>query len=95
MAAYVIANVNVKDPALYEEYRKRVPETVARHGGRFLVRGGAAQTLEGAWTPSRMVVLEFASLEHARRWYDSDDYREPKAMRMKAALSDVLLVEGV
>ena len=94
MAAYVIANVNVKDPALFEQYRKQVPDTLARHGGRYLVRGGQHQTLEGSWTPARLVVLEFPSLEQARRWYDSEDYREPKALRMKCALTDVVLVEG-
>ena len=94
MAAYVIANVDVKNPALFEQYRKQVPDTIARHGGRYLVRGGQHQTLEGAWTPSRLVVLEFPTVEQARRWYDSEDYREPKALRMKCALTDVVLVEG-
>ena len=94
MAAYVIANVDVKDAALFEQYRKQVPDTIARHGGRYLVRGGPHQTLEGGWTPARLVVLEFPSLEQARQWYDSEDYREPKALRMKCALTDVVLVEG-
>lgn len=94
MAAYVIANVNVKDAALFEEYRKRVPETIAQHGGKYLVRGGKHEKVEGSWTPSRLVVLEFPSLEQARRWYDSEAYREPKALRMKCALSDVVIVEG-
>jgi uncharacterized protein (DUF1330 family) len=95
MAAYVIANVDVQDPALFEEYRRQVPETLAKHGGRYLVRGGQHQTLEGGWTPSRVVLLEFPSLEQARRWYESEDYRGPKALRMKCALTDVVLVEGV
>lgn len=95
MAAYVIANVTVQDATVFEEYRKRVPETVARHGGRFLVRGGTHETLEGGWNPSRLVVLEFPSMEQARRWYDSEDYREPRALRMKSALTDAVLVEGV
>jgi uncharacterized protein (DUF1330 family) len=94
MAAYVIANVNVKDPTLFEQYRKQVPDTIARHGGRYLVRGGQHQTLEGGWTPTRLVVLEFPTVEQARRWYDSEEYREPKALRMKCALTDVVLVEG-
>jgi uncharacterized protein (DUF1330 family) len=94
MAAYVIANIDVQDAALFEEYRKQVPATIARHGGKYLVRGGKHQALEGAWRPSRLVVLEFPSLEQARRWYDSEDYREPRALRMRCALSDVVLVEG-
>jgi uncharacterized protein (DUF1330 family) len=95
MPAYVIANVDVKDPAAFEEYRKRVPETIARYGGRYLVRGGACETLEGGWTPARLVVLEFPSVDAARRWYDSAEYREPKALRMKSALTDVVIVPGV
>jgi uncharacterized protein (DUF1330 family) len=59
------------------------------------VRAGAHETLEGGWRPARLVVLEFPSLEQARRWYDSEDYREPKALRMKSALTDAVLVEGV
>ena len=94
MAGYVIANVDVKDAALFEQYRKQVPETIARYGGKYLVRGGAHRTLEGGWSPSRLVVLEFPSVEQARRWYDSEEYREPKALRMKCALTDVVLVEG-
>ena len=94
MAAYVIANVDIKDAALFEQYRKQVPDTLTRHGGRYLVRGGLHETLEGTWTPSRLVVLEFPTLEQARRWYDSEEYREPKALRMKSALTDVVLVQG-
>jgi uncharacterized protein (DUF1330 family) len=94
MAAYVIANVDIKDAALFEQYRKQVPDTLARHGGRYLVRGGPHETLEGTWTPSRLVVLEFPTLEQARRWYASEEYREPKALRMKSALTDVVLVQG-
>ena len=94
MAAYLIVDVEVRDPALYEEYRKRVPETVARYGGRFLVRGGAFETLEGSWQPTRLVILEFPSMEQARRWYASEEYREPKAIRLKASSANLVLVEG-
>ena len=94
MPAYIIANVSVKDPATFEEYRKRVPATIAKHGGRYIVRGGKTERLEGEWMPSRLVVLEFPSLDQARRWYDSEDYRGPKALRMTCAMTDLLLVEG-
>ena len=94
MAGYVIANVDVKDTALFEQYRKQVPDTIARYGGKYLVRGGAHLAVEGRWTPSRLVVLEFPSVEQARRWYESEEYREPKALRMKCALTDVVFVEG-
>jgi len=95
MPAYVIANVSVHDAAAFEEYRRQVPATIAKHGGRYLVRGGRVDRLEGTWNPARLVVLEFPSMEQARRWYDSEDYREPKALRVKSAFTDVVFAEGV
>jgi uncharacterized protein (DUF1330 family) len=94
MAAYLIANVDVKDAGTFEEYRKQVPATIAKHGGRYLVRGGRVERLEGTWSPTRLVVLEFPSMEQARRWYDSEDYRGPKALRLKCAMTDAVFVEG-
>ena len=85
MAAYLIANVDVKDAAAFEEYRKQVPATIAKHGGRYLVRGGRVE---------RLVVLEFPSIEQARRWYDSEEYRGPKALRMTCTVTDAVFVEG-
>jgi len=95
MPAYVIADVTVTDPPAMEEYRKQVPATLAKYGGRFLVRGGAHQTVEGDWKPARLVVIEFPSLADARRWYDSEEYRGPKALRMRAGRTNVLIVDGV
>jgi uncharacterized protein (DUF1330 family) len=95
MAAYVIADVTVTDPATMDEYRKLVPATLTPYGGRFVVRGGAHRTVEGDWKPNRLVVLEFPSMEHARRWYDSEEYRVPKAMRLRAGRTNLVLVEGL
>jgi uncharacterized protein (DUF1330 family) len=95
MAAYVLVDLTVTDPATMEEYRKQVPATIAKYGGRILVRGGAHQTLEGDWKPNRLVVLEFPSMDAIRRWYDSEDYREPKALRLKAGRANLVIVEGV
>jgi len=95
MPAYFIVDLEVTDPAGFEEYRKLVPGTIQQYGGRFLVRGGAVETLEGDWQPQRVVVLEFPSLEQARRWYNSEDYRDPKALRFKTARTRLILVEGV
>ena len=67
MAAYVVAEVEVTDPAVYEEYRKLVPSTIAKYGGKYLVRGGAVDVKEGGWQPKRLVVLEFASMDQARK----------------------------
>jgi uncharacterized protein (DUF1330 family) len=94
MAAYVIAEVEVTDPVAYEEYRKLVPPTLAKYGGKFLVRGGAVESKEGGWEPKRLVVLEFASMDEARKWYASPEYAPALALRHKAARSRLLLVEG-
>jgi uncharacterized protein (DUF1330 family) len=95
MPAYFIVDNEVTDPAGFEEYRKQVPGTVEKYGGKFLVRGGQMQTLEGDWKPKRIVVTEFPSIEQARRWYDSEEYRALKALRLRTARGSVVLVEGV
>lgn len=94
MAGYVVAEVEVTDSATYEEYRKLVPGTIARYGGKYLVRGGEVESKEGGWHPKRLVVLEFPSLDDARKWYASPEYAPALALRLKAARSKVLLVEG-
>ena len=83
MPAYFIVDNEVTDPAGFEEYRKQVPGTVEQYGGKFLVRGGQVQALEGDWKPKRIVVTEFPSIEQARRWYDSEEYRALKALRLR------------
>jgi uncharacterized protein (DUF1330 family) len=95
MPAYVIVDLTVTDLPAMEEYRKRVPATLTPYGGRFLVRGGAHQTVEGDWKPNRLVVLEFPSMDHAKRWYDSEEYREPLAMRLRAGHANLVMVDGV
>jgi len=95
VAAYLIAEVEITDPKAYEEYRKIVPGTIAQYGGRYLVRGGSVETKEGGWTPSRVVVLEFASMEQARKWYHSPEYAPALAIRTRAGKSKVILVEGI
>lgn len=95
MAAYVIADVTVTDPDTYEEYRKGVPASLAAYGGRFLVRGGDVQVIEGGWQPTRMVVLEFPTAEARRQWYDSEIYQRIVSKRWQAAHSNVVFVDGV
>lgn len=94
MTAYVIADIDVTDPATYDEYKSLTPATLAAHGGRFVVRGGASVPLEGGWSPKRMVVIEFDNLEAARGWYDSVEYEGPKAMRQASAETRMVIVEG-
>ena len=76
-------------------YSERSGPSVVRHGGRYLARGGATVTLEGDWEPDRLVVIEFESVEAARAWYDSDDYREIRQMREGAGEWRMVVVEGV
>jgi uncharacterized protein (DUF1330 family) len=95
MAAYVIVDLEVPDPARLTEYRQRVSATIAAYGGRYLVRGGTHEVVEGSWRPRRLVVLEFPSLAQARRWYDSEEYRDLKAMRLAASSANLVFVEGV
>jgi uncharacterized protein (DUF1330 family) len=94
MAAYMIVDLDVLDPAGFEEYRKQVPATIAKYGGRYLVRGGPMEVIEGDWRPKRVVVLEFPTLDQAKRWYDCEEYRAPKALRMRTARTNAILVEG-
>jgi uncharacterized protein (DUF1330 family) len=94
MPGYVIAEVTVTHPEEYARYREMVPPTVAKYGGRFVVRGGKTETVEGEWTPTRLVVIEFESAARAREWWASEEYREAKGLRQRAARSNVLIVEG-
>jgi uncharacterized protein (DUF1330 family) len=95
MPAYFIVDIDVTDPTAFEEYRKAVPATVEKYGGKFLVRGGRMEVVEGSWRPKRVVVTEFPSLEQAKCWYDSEEYRALKARRLRTSKGNVILVEGV
>ena len=95
MPAYFIVDIDITDPTAFEEYRKAVPATVEKYGGKFLVRGGRLEVVEGSWRPKRVVVTEFPRPEQAKRWYDSEEYRAPKALRLRTSKGNVILVEGV
>ena len=95
MPAYVIADVTVSDAPGFEEYRKGVPGSLAKYGGRFVVRGGRFEVLEGGWRPTRLVIVEVPPMEHARRWYDSPEYRPLRELRVRTAKTDFVLVDGV
>ena len=95
MAAYLILDLHVKDPEEYAAYRERAPATLEAYGGRYLVRGGPHEVVEGDWNPERVVVVEFPSAERAREWYASPEYQEIVDMRKRAAPSQCVLVEGV
>jgi uncharacterized protein (DUF1330 family) len=95
MAAYVLVDVEVTDPARYENYRLLAKPAIEKHGGRYLARGGATTVLEGGWQPHRVVVLEFPDVEAARRFYDSPEYRAARGARAGAARLCKLVVAGV
>ena len=94
MPGYLVANLDVRDPALYARYRDAVEPIVAQFGGRYLVRGGHVDAREGGLSLKRLVILEFASLDQARRFYESEEYRPAKQLRLDSCVSDVVLVEG-
>lgn len=95
MKAYVIANIDIRDPARYADYVKLTPGTIAPFGGRFIARGGRSEKLEGDTAANRMVMIEFPSYANAKAWYDSEGYRVAMAIRQSASTGSLILVEGV
>ena len=94
MPAYVINDMDVTDPQLFEEYKKLSPPTVAQYGGKFLARGGRTETLEGGWSPRRLVILEFPDMAQAQAWIDSPEYAPARRLRQRSSNSNIVLVEG-
>jgi len=95
MSAYVLVQVEVHDPARYEDYKRMVPPSLEKFGGRFLARGGATETLEGTWSPKRMVILEFPDVARAKEWWASEEYAAAKALRQATARTEMIVVSGV
>ena len=94
MAAYVIVEIEVVDPVGYEEYKKRAAATVHKYGGKYIVRGGKAEVLEGNWKPKRIVILEFPTMDRAKEWLNCEEYREPRKKRHATAKTNMLVIEG-
>ena len=95
MKAYIIVDVDVTDPVQYEDYKKMTPPSLVPFEGKFIVRGGATETLEGDWKPNRFVMLEFPSLEKAKAWWASDSYAPAKKLRQSTAKTKMIVVEGI
>jgi uncharacterized protein (DUF1330 family) len=95
MSAYVIVDIDVKDKDAYAGYIQMSPTSIAAYGGRFLARGGRTEKLEGEWTPKRLVILEFESLDRAKQWLDSPEYAPAKAIRHRTASTNMVVIEGV
>ena len=94
MPAFVIADVAITDPEKYKEYTAQTPESIAGYGGRFIVRGGLFEVLEGDWEPGRLVVIEFPNMDAALAWYRSDDYQDLAKIRHAASTAKILVVDG-
>jgi len=95
MAAYLVADIEVLDPEGYEEYRQKAPATIAAYGGRYLARGGVSSVLEGDWSPKRLVLLEFPSMQGLDAWWNSPEYRPLRAIRERTARSNMVASEGL
>ena len=95
MPAYIIVEIEILDPIGYEEYKKLAGATVEKYGGKYVVRGGKTEVLEGDWKPKRIVVLEFESTQRAKEWLNCEEYREPRKMRHRTAKTNMILVEGL
>jgi uncharacterized protein (DUF1330 family) len=95
MSALIIVDIEVTDPVRYEDYKRLASAAIAAHGGRYLVRGGASEVLDGEWTPRRLVVLQFDSVEKAKAWRNSAEYAEAKKVREDCARVNMVVVEGV
>ncbi len=94
MPAYVVVQIAIHDPATYERYKELAPPAIAAYGGRYLVRGGPSEILEGSWQPPRLVVLEFPTVAKAQAWWRSPEYAPAKALRQQCAQTEMLLIEG-
>lgn len=94
MPAYVIVEIDITDPVGYEEYKNLAGATVEKYGGKYVVRGGKTEVLEGDWQPKRIVVLQFDSVQRVKEWLNCEEYREPRRMRHRTAKTNMVVVEG-
>ena len=94
MPAYIIVEVSIHNPTEYEDYKKLTPPSLKPFDGKFIVRGGKAETLEGDWNPERIVVLEFPTIEKAKAWWNSEGYAPAKALRQRTSKKKMIVVPG-
>ena len=95
MTAFVIVDIEVTDPVGYEDYKRLAAPTVALYGGKYVARGGYTETLEGDWSPKRLVILQFENVERAKAWLNSPEYAEARGLRHNYANPQMIVVEGV
>ncbi len=95
MPAYVVVEIEVTNPSKYETYKQLAPASIRKYGGRYLVRGGTVETLEGEWSPPRLAILRFDSMQQAKAWWESPEYRDAKLLRQASARTDMICVQGL
>ena len=95
MTAYVIVDINVEDPVRYEDYKKLAAPTVELYGGKYIARGGKTEALEGDWLPTRLVILQFDTIDQAKKWLNSTEYSRARKLRHDTATSNMVVIEGV
>lgn len=95
MTAYVVVDINVTDPVRYEDYKRMAAPTVEMYGGKYIARAGRTETLEGDWSPTRLVILQFESIEQAKTWLNSAEYSGPRGLRHETATTNMVVIEGV
>jgi uncharacterized protein (DUF1330 family) len=95
MKAYIIVDVTIHNPSRYEDYKKLTPGSLIPYDGKFIVRGGPSETIEGDWQPGRIVIIEFPSKEKAKAWWSSEGYKPAKAIRQSSSHTKMILVEGI
>jgi uncharacterized protein (DUF1330 family) len=94
MPAYIIVDITIENAENYEDYKRLTPASIAAYEGKFIVRGGKTEILEGDWQPGRFVILEFPSVEKAKQWWASEEYAPAKALRQANAKTKMIVVEG-
>ncbi len=95
MPAYVVVDIDVTDPGRYELYKQLAAPAVAAYGGKYIVRGGKVEALEGEWSPTRLVILEFENAGRAKAWLESDEYAAARRLRHETARTRMIVVDGV
>ena len=95
MTAFIVVDISVENAKTYDQYKLLAPPSIAKYGGRYVARGGKTEVLEGSWQPSRLVILEFPSMERAQSWWSSAEYAEAKALRQRSASTKMVLIEGL
>ncbi len=95
MPAYVIVDINVTDPEGYSQYKELAPASIAAYDGKYLARGGKTEVLEGNWSPTRLVILQFPTVDRAKQWLDSVEYSAARALRQKTAKSNMVVIQGL